>query len=55
MVEKDDRNILDDTWCIYCQEEFYVNTKLQEHVLNIHEGTIAAASILRALEKDLDS
>jgi len=46
-------NILDDTWCTYCQEEFYVNTTLQEHVLNIHEGTYAANSILEALEATL--
>ena len=46
-------SILDDTWCIYCAEEFYVNTTLQEHVLNIHPDTYAASSILEALEKTL--
>ena len=41
-------DILDDTWCIYCAEEWYVPAELQAHVLNIHEGTYAADAITEA-------
>lgn len=47
-------NILDETWCIYCAEDFAINTELQTHVLNIHPGTYAANSILEALGKSLE-
>lgn len=53
-VEMPEYDILEETFCLYCQEEFHVNTKLQEHVLREHPETYAKSSILRALELDLE-
>jgi hypothetical protein len=52
-IDMPEYDILTETFCLYCQEEFRAHTQLQEHVLSEHPDTYAASSILDALEKDL--
>jgi hypothetical protein len=47
-VTKKKHNILEDTFCLYCQEEFGTPKKLQDHVHMKHPGTYADHSIKEA-------
>lgn len=40
-----------ETFCIYCQREFYVAANLREHVLREHPGTYRALAYLREKER----
>jgi hypothetical protein len=50
-MSRKDYNILDDTFCIYCQRDFPLPRDLQKHVLTYHAGSYAANSILKAREQ----
>jgi len=41
-------NILDDTFCTYCQKEFHIPAKLQKHLTKEHVGTYAYHAMLEA-------
>jgi hypothetical protein len=44
-------NILTEDFCFYCQQQFTSADDLQHHVLKVHPGSYAAASIQRTQEK----
>lgn len=41
-------NILDETFCVYCQVEFPTSKELRDHIFMRHPGTYAEHAVIEA-------